>query len=144
MKPERKIPRIVFEQVMASPEQVVPDEYGNPVYQSRFVAENGKTYLLRVFINDTLTPVLVKSVYVTSLRWKVLEGEMKLSYDPEADSLWIRWNTEPIEESDEVEPGVVFDFNADGNVVGIEVLNASIKIDGFVPGSFTKATAMRG
>ncbi len=58
---------------------------------------------------------------------------MKLSYDPEADSLWVRWNTEPIEESDEIEPGVVFDFNAHGNVVGIEILNACKKIDGFVP-----------
>ncbi len=66
---------------------------------------------------------------------------MRLSYDPEADSLWIRWNTEPIEESDEVEPGVVFDFDADGDVVGIEVLNASKKIEGFVPGSIAKTTA---
>lgn len=66
---------------------------------------------------------------------------MKLSYDPEADSLWIRWNITPIEESDEVEPGVVFDFSADGNVVGIEVLNASKRIEGFVPESIAKTTA---
>lgn len=54
---------------------------------------------------------------------------MKFSYDPEADSLWIRWNTDPIEESDEVEPGVVLDYDAEGVVVGVEVLNASKKIE---------------
>ncbi len=53
---------------------------------------------------------------------------MRASYDPEADSLWIRWNTEPIEESDEIVPGVVVDYDENGAVVGIEVLNASKKI----------------
>lgn len=66
LKPERKIPRAVFEQVMVQPEQVVLDEYGDPVYQSRFVAENGKTYLLRAFINNSVEPVLVKTIYVTN------------------------------------------------------------------------------
>ncbi len=66
VKPERNIPREVFEQVMMKPEQVVLDEYGGTVYQSRFVAENGKTYLLRTFIKDDIEPVLVKSIYVTS------------------------------------------------------------------------------
>lgn len=66
VKPERKIPREVFERVMVSPEQVVLDEYGEPVYQSRFIADNGKTYLLRAFITDSVEPVLVKTIYVTS------------------------------------------------------------------------------
>lgn len=66
IKTERNIPFLVFEQVMVEPEQVVLDEYGGSVYQSRFVAENGKTYLLRAFINDTVEPMVVKSVYVTS------------------------------------------------------------------------------
>ncbi len=51
---------------MVEPEQVVFDEYGGLVYQLRFVAENGKTYLLRAFINDNVEPMVVKSVYVTS------------------------------------------------------------------------------
>jgi len=66
---------------------------------------------------------------------------MRASYDSQADSLWIRWNTEPIEESDEIAPGVVVDYDENGAVVGIEVLNASKKIDGFVPGSIAKVTA---
>lgn len=46
IKPARNIPREVFEQVMLNPEQVVLDEYGGIVYQSTFIAENGKSYLL--------------------------------------------------------------------------------------------------
>ena len=53
---------------------------------------------------------------------------MKASYNPEDDILWIRWNIDPIEESDEVEPGVILDYDKDGNVVGVEVLRASQKI----------------
>lgn len=66
---------------------------------------------------------------------------MKVSYDLQADSLWIRWNAEPIEESDEVEPGVILDYDASGAVVGIEVLNASKKIEGFSLESVVKTTA---
>lgn len=66
---------------------------------------------------------------------------MKASYDPEADSLWIRWNTVPAEESDEVEPGIVLDYDAEGVVVGIEVLNASKKIQNLSALSASKATA---
>ena len=51
---------------MVNPEQIVLDEYGGKVYQSRFVAGNGKTYLLRVFINDSAEPMMVKSICITS------------------------------------------------------------------------------
>lgn len=53
---------------------------------------------------------------------------MKAHYDPEIDALAINWGDESIEESDEIEPGVILDYDKDGNVVGIEVLNASKKI----------------
>lgn len=66
---------------------------------------------------------------------------MKLSYDPGADSLWIRWNTDPVEESDEIAPGVVLDYDAEGVVVGVEVLNASKKIENLSALSTSKATA---
>ena len=52
---------------------------------------------------------------------------MKISYNPEDDILWIVWGD--IDESDEIEPGIIFDYDTDGNVVGVEVLNASQKIE---------------
>jgi uncharacterized protein YuzE len=66
---------------------------------------------------------------------------MKLSYDPDADSLWIRWNDLPIDESDEIEPGAILDYDKDGNVVGIEILHASKKIENLPSISAAKTTA---
>ncbi len=66
---------------------------------------------------------------------------MKLSYDPDADSLWIRWNSEPIDESDEIEPGTILDYDKEGIVVGVEVLNASKKIENLSSIAATCATA---
>ena len=54
---------------------------------------------------------------------------MKVTYDPEVDVLRILFNNEPIEESDNAKPGVVLDYDKDGNVVGMEILNASKRIE---------------
>ena len=50
---------------------------------------------------------------------------MKVTYDPEVDVLRIVLNDSPIEESDEDKPGVVLDYDRAGNLVGLEILNAS-------------------
>ncbi len=50
---------------------------------------------------------------------------MKLKYDREVDILYIKLNDAPIEESDEDHPGVVLDYDAEGQIVGIEIMNAS-------------------
>ena len=53
---------------------------------------------------------------------------MKLTYDPEVDVLRILLSDAPIEESDEDKPGVILDYDKDGNVVGLEILQASKRI----------------
>jgi YD repeat-containing protein len=54
---------------------------------------------------------------------------MKVTYDPEVDVLRIALSDAPVEESDEEKPGVVLDYDADGNVVGIEILDASKRME---------------
>ena len=54
---------------------------------------------------------------------------MKVTYDPEVDVLRILFRDSPIEESDEDKPGVILDYDKDGNMVGLEVLNASQRIE---------------
>lgn len=54
---------------------------------------------------------------------------MKVTYDPEVDVLRILFRDTAIEESDEDKPGVILDYDKDGNVVGLEVLNASTRVE---------------
>ncbi len=54
---------------------------------------------------------------------------MKVIYDPEVDVLRILFSSAPIEESDEDKPGVILDYDDQGNVVGMEVLNASKRME---------------
>ena len=48
---------------------------------------------------------------------------MKVHVDQEADALYLRLDDSAVVESEEVHPGVVLDFDADNQVVGLEVLN---------------------
>ena len=50
---------------------------------------------------------------------------MKVRYDPEVDVLSIALSDAPVEESDESKPGVILDYDIRGNVVGLEILDAS-------------------
>ncbi len=54
---------------------------------------------------------------------------MKVKYDKEVDILYIILTDQQIDESDEEKPGIILDYAADGSIVSIEVLNASIKIN---------------
>ena len=49
---------------------------------------------------------------------------MKVTYDPEVDVLRIVFSSVPIEESDEEKSGVILDYDKDGNIVGLEILDA--------------------
>jgi uncharacterized protein YuzE len=53
---------------------------------------------------------------------------LKVTYDPEVDVLRILLSDAPIEESDEDKPGVILDYDRDGNIVGLEILEASKRI----------------
>jgi uncharacterized protein YuzE len=50
---------------------------------------------------------------------------MKITYDPETDSMTITLRDERIKESDEIRPGVIADFGYDDGIVRVEILKAS-------------------
>ena len=54
---------------------------------------------------------------------------MKLNYYPETDSLYIDLAERPSTESKEVSKGIVLDYDSEGNLVGIDIDNASKKLD---------------
>ena len=53
---------------------------------------------------------------------------MKLNYHPDTASLYIDLSEQPSAESREISAGVVLDYNAQGNLVGIDIDNASRKV----------------
>jgi len=54
---------------------------------------------------------------------------MKLSYYKDTDSLYIDLSSKPSEQSREVSKGIVLDYDGEGNIVGIDIDNASRKVD---------------
>jgi uncharacterized protein YuzE len=54
---------------------------------------------------------------------------VKVTYDPEVDVLRILFTSAAIEESDEEKPGIILDYDRDGNIVGMEVLDASQRVE---------------
>ena len=54
---------------------------------------------------------------------------MKVTYDSEVDVLRVLFSDARIQESDEDKPGMILDYDAAGNVVGLEILNASQRVD---------------
>jgi uncharacterized protein YuzE len=55
---------------------------------------------------------------------------MKVTYDSEVDVLHVLFSNAPIEESNEDKPGVILDYDKDGNVVGVEILDAQKRLGG--------------
>jgi uncharacterized protein YuzE len=49
---------------------------------------------------------------------------MKTIYDPESDSLYVRFAEAPVVESEEVAEGVILDFDAQGKILAFEFIDA--------------------
>lgn len=53
---------------------------------------------------------------------------MKLRFDEKADAVYLRLDEDAIVESEEVQPGIILDYNKAGTVVGVEFLDVSKRI----------------
>ncbi|MEO1181746.1 MAG: DUF2283 domain-containing protein [Cyanobacteria bacterium J06636_28] len=54
---------------------------------------------------------------------------MKVIYDPDKDILQIAFVSAVIEETTQISPGLILDYDEDGKVIGLEVRKASTKTD---------------
>ena len=53
---------------------------------------------------------------------------MKVIYDPGTDTLTIVLSDKPVAESDEDKPGIILDYDAAGNLISMEILDASQRV----------------
>lgn len=65
-------------------------------------------------------------------------GKMKIKYDQEVDILLIELSDSTIYESDESKSGIILDYDKEGNIVKIEILDASKRTD--TPSKFEEAS----
>lgn len=54
---------------------------------------------------------------------------MRIHFSQDADALYIRLKEDTIQNTDEISDDIIFDFNSNGDVIGIEILSASKKTD---------------
>ncbi len=50
---------------------------------------------------------------------------MKFEFDPQADAVYLELTDAEIEESREIQSGIIVDYDSEGQIVGIEVLYVS-------------------
>jgi len=53
---------------------------------------------------------------------------VKIEYDPEADALYIQIRDVPPSDNIDIEEGVTVDVDAEGHIVGVEILDASKRL----------------
>lgn len=53
---------------------------------------------------------------------------MKFHYDKKEDAFYLRFNENVYEESDEVKEGIILDYDKNGKIIGIEILDASQRL----------------
>jgi hypothetical protein len=71
----RGVLRQVVVDILAQPEPVVPGRDNRTIYQSRWDSEEGKTYLVRVVVDEQIDPPVVITVYRTSKVQKYWRAE---------------------------------------------------------------------
>ncbi|MBF0267199.1 MAG: DUF2283 domain-containing protein [Alphaproteobacteria bacterium] len=53
---------------------------------------------------------------------------MNITYDPDTDTMTLDFSNKPVAESDESKPNVIIDYDSEGHIVSMEILDASLQM----------------
>lgn len=111
--------------MVARPERVENDPRDAELRHAlgRITERGGR--ILRVIYNHESIPWRIVTAYFDR------RGDakvMRMYFDEKADALYLRLDESGIAESEEVQPGVVLDFNSRGQVVGVEILGVKERV----------------
>lgn len=77
------------------------------------------------YTNEPIKAKVIRDFLPPPEQLRLRQTSVKVTYDSESDTLHIRLREGAVSQSDEVAPGVVLDFDEQGGVLGIELLDAS-------------------
>jgi uncharacterized protein YuzE len=118
----------VVRQVLADPEQRVAVRPGREVVHSK-IELAGRRYLVRVFVDVDLSPRRGCDLLSHEQNRQILEKAiMKIAYDRQTDSLSVILKEGVAVAEHEDKPGVILDYDEHGDLVGLEILDASHRV----------------
>lgn len=116
---ERKLDKKIVEKVVKHPEKVTEGKFGRKIAQ-----KISGSKLLRVVYEQKGNVYIIVTAYYTKherYRWDT----MKITYDPRADAMNIKFQEGTYDISKEVAEGIIIDYTKEGKVIRIELLDAS-------------------
>ncbi|WP_409726469.1 DUF2283 domain-containing protein [Pseudorhodoplanes sp.] len=122
---ERRLDRSWIERTVRQPDWSRPDPF-RPGVERRFrrIPEFGDR-VLRVACAEAEHEIRILTIFFERAETVMTP---KVKYSPEDNAAYIRLSQQDILESAEVAPGVVFDYDAEGRIVGIELLDARAQL----------------
>jgi uncharacterized protein YuzE len=108
------------EQILSDPDYVIPDPI--PGRQNAW-KRLGRSWVVVTFLFEQ-GDIVVSAAGDADLR----EPEMKITYDPEADAMYIELRYVQAADAIDIEPGVTADLDGDGHIIGFEILDARLRL----------------